>query len=127
MLGEVATRREGFTSLEAAVALAISAGIIGVALTAFSTWAERVADSERRLLAIKTAEALVARLGLDLRLVAQHHRGQQAGFIWEFVVGPGGPSPPSARRVQARFSAWRHGSAAPFVTIEVPVAPAITR
>lgn len=127
MLGEAVTRRDGFTSFEATVALAISAGVIGVALTAFSTWTNRVSDIERRLLAIKTAEALVARIGLDLRPVPQQHRGAQAGFTWEFEVGVAGSSQPPGQGLQARFSARQRESTAPFVTLEVPVAPAIAR
>lgn len=127
MLSKAITRRDGFTSFEATVALAISAGVIGVALTAFSAWTDRIANTERRLLAIKTAEALIARIGLDLRPVAQQHRGIQANFAWEFEVGLAGTSQPPGQRLQARFVARERESAAPFVTLEVPIAPAIAR
>jgi type II secretory pathway pseudopilin PulG len=127
MPSEAVTRRDGFTSFEATVALAISAGVIAVALTAFSTWADRVADTERRLLAIKTAEALIARIGLDLRPVPQQHRGTQSAFVWEFEVGFAGSSQPLGQGLLARFSARQPEAAAPFVRLEVPVAPAIAR
>lgn len=127
MLSEAVTRRDGFTSFEATVALAISAGVIAVALTAFSTWADRVADTERRLLAIKTAEALIARIGLDLRPAPQQHRGAQASFAWEFEVGFPGSSQPPGQGLQARFSARQPEAAAPFIRLEVPVAPAVAR
>lgn len=127
MLGELATRRDGFTSLEAAVALAISAGVIGVALTAFSAWAERMAEAEQQLLATKTAEALIARIGLDLRPANQRLQGERAGFVWEFVVGSARPSQSPSQGLQARFSARRHGAPAPFFTLDVPVAVATAR
>lgn len=127
MLSEAVARRDGFTSFEATIALAISAGVIGVALTAFSTWADRVADTERRLLAIKMAEALIARIGLDLRPVPQQHRGAQVNFTWEFEVGFAGSSRPAGQGLHARFSARQRESSAPFVSLEVPVAPAIAR
>lgn len=127
MLSEAVARKDGFTSFEATIALAISAGVIGVALTAFSTWADRVADAERRLLAIKTAEALIARIGLDLRPVPQQHRGTQAGFTWQFeVVGAGSPQS-TGPELQARFSARQRQSTAPFVTLDVSVATVIVR
>lgn len=127
MLSDAVARKDGFTSFEATIALAISAGVIGVALTAFSSWTDRVADTERRLLAIKTAEALIARIGLDLRPVPQQHRGAEAGFTWELQVGFAGSSQPPGQGLQARFSARQRESTTPFVTLEVPVAPAITR
>lgn len=127
MLGELATRRDGFTSLEAAVALAISAGVIGVALTAFSAWAGRVAAAEQQLLATKTAEALIARIGLDLRPAAQQLQGERAGFVWEFVVGPAPLPQPPTQGLQAQFSARRHGASAPFLVLQVPVAVATAR
>jgi len=90
------SRREkegGFTVIEALVAFAILAGVLGVAYQIYADGLRRTARVAEIAEAMAEAENLLARLGVELPL--ENATGKTAaGGIWRIVVAPYDPDRP---------------------------------
>ena len=86
-LGIVGCSRDGFSLIEALVAMAMLAAAGVVALQVVSSSSDRSARATARLRATLAAEALLNRVGLDLPLKAQSLAGAfQDGSSWRLSV-----------------------------------------
>lgn len=83
------TSDDGFSLVEALVALAILASVASVALMAMASNVERGDRATARLRATLAAEALLNRVGLDVALKEQRSSGRLAdGAAWDLAVAP---------------------------------------
>lgn len=81
--------RAGFVLLEAVVGLALIAMVATAAFVAFTAAGERSARAGDRLRAILAADAILARVGLDLPLRPQETGGTLGdGSAWRLQVRP---------------------------------------
>jgi type II secretory pathway pseudopilin PulG len=78
--------KDGFTVLEALLALAILGGSLTAILMALSNHRGWQARSENRLNLTMAAEALLQRVGLDIPLKDGRMSGESAGLRWIVVV-----------------------------------------
>lgn len=78
----------GFALVEAVVALAIVAAILGAALQVMSRTQAMSADLETRREAMLQARSIVARLGATLPLVAGSSEGRAGAWQWRLDITP---------------------------------------
>ncbi|MGN7127659.1 type II secretion system protein [Methylorubrum thiocyanatum] len=85
----VACSQEGFSLVEALVAVAILALCVSMVGRVVSSRAERLTHDTDRLRAVFAAEAILNRIGLDLPLRTQDTSGQLGdGSHWRIVIRP---------------------------------------
>lgn len=78
---------EGFTLIEALVALAILVAVGAAAAPVFAGSAERSARALERFRSVVAAESLLARVGLDIPLGPERQEGRTAdGLRWEIAA-----------------------------------------
>lgn len=83
------TKHAGFVLLEAVVGLALIAMVAAAAFVAFAQAGERSARAGDRLRAVLAADAILARVGLDLPLRPQETGGTLGdGARWTLAVRP---------------------------------------
>lgn len=84
---EIEERRAGFILLEAVVGLALIAMVAAAAFVAFAQAGERSARAGERLRAVLAADAILARVGLDLPLRPHRTGGTLSdGAAWVLEV-----------------------------------------
>jgi general secretion pathway protein I len=80
---------DGFSLVEALVALAVLASVASVALMVLASNAQRGDQATARLRATLAAEAILNRVGLDVALKQQSLSGRLVdGSRWEVLIAP---------------------------------------
>ncbi len=104
---EVEGRRAGFILLEAVVGLALIAMVAAAAFVAFAQAGERSARAGERLRAVLAADAILARVGLDLPMRSDRTAGtlsDGAAWVLEVRAFTGEGEGPEALPLQELYS-----------------------
>ncbi|MFV3128973.1 prepilin-type N-terminal cleavage/methylation domain-containing protein [Niveispirillum sp. KHB5.9] len=80
--------QDGFTLLEAMVALVLLALVLAPAYTLLSGGGRAARTVERRAMALSIAEAQLAALGVEQNLAPGEYQGEGGGYRWTLSVTP---------------------------------------